>query len=163
MNFTQLRRQYHLRICKELLRIKADSKKEDYPNNADGDSKISVRIAWEIVKQLCSKPIYGSISGQRAGSSFQEITKEFIEKTFQLLHHIRPGKWIYSINTSISNFSQYQDLAVIEEVVKESPELTTTLGTDYIVSPDIVIGREPEPDKEINKNQKLVRVNAFFS
>jgi hypothetical protein len=156
MNCAQLRRQYHLRICKELLRIKEDSKKGDYPNNADGDSKISVRIAWEVVNQLCTKPIYGSVSGQKAGTTFQEITKDFLEKTFQLLQHIRPGKWLYSINTSISNFNQYRDLAAIHDVIKESPELATTLGTDYIVSPDIVIGREPEPDKEINKNEKLV-------
>ncbi|MFQ5709410.1 MAG: NgoMIV family type II restriction endonuclease, partial [bacterium] len=113
-------------------------------------------IAWEIVGQLCGKPVYGTISGQKAGTIFQQITKDFLEKAFELLQHIRPGKWIYSINTPISNFDQYKDLAEIEKAIKGNRELATTLGSDYIVSPDIVIGRKPEPEKEINKSQKLV-------
>ena len=156
MKFAQLRQEYHRKICKDLLRIRKDSKKGDYPNNADGDSKISVRIAWEIAKQLCSKPVYGTISGQQAGTIFQQITKDYLEKTFELLKHIRPGKWIYSINTAISSFDQYKDLAKIERIVKGNPDLATTLGSDYIVSPDIVIGRKSVPDNEINKNQRLV-------
>jgi hypothetical protein len=156
MKIAQLRQEYHRKICKDLLRIRKDSKKGDYPNNADGDSKISVRIAWEIAKQLCSKPAHGSISGQQAGMIFQQITKDFLEKTFELLKHIRPGKWIYSINTAISKFDQYKDLAEIERIVKGNPELATTLGSDYIVSPDIVIGRQPVSDSEINKKQRLI-------
>ncbi|MFQ5674860.1 MAG: NgoMIV family type II restriction endonuclease [bacterium] len=103
----QLRKKYHNRICKDLIRIRKDSKKGDYPNNADGDSKISVKIAWAIINQLHHKPIHGNISGQKAGTLFQRITKDFLEDTFELLQHIRPGKWQYSINTAISNFDQY--------------------------------------------------------
>ncbi|MFQ5649005.1 MAG: NgoMIV family type II restriction endonuclease [bacterium] len=141
MKFAQLRKEYHRRICRDLLRIGRDSRKGDYPNNADADSKISVAIAWEIVGQLCDQPVSGTISGQKAGTIFQQITKDFIEKTFELLQHIRPGKWIYSINT----------------------ERVTTLGSDYIVSPDIVIGRKPEPRKEINKGQKLLGKNHLVA
>lgn len=156
MKFSQLRKEYHQRICSDLLRIRKDSKKGDYPNNADGDSKISVRIAWEIASQLCDKPVFGTISGQKAGTVFQQITKDFLEKAFEFLQHIRPGKWIYSINTAISNFDQYKDLAEIEKVIKGNRQLATTLGSDYIVSPDIVIARKPETEKEINKIKKLV-------
>lgn len=156
MKFAQLRKEYHRRICRDLLRIRKDSRKGDYPNNADGDSKISVRIAWEIVGQLCAEPVSGAISGQKAGTIFQQITRDFLEEAFELLQHIRPGKWIYSINTAISNFDQYKDLAEIEKVIKGNRELATTLGSDYIVSPDIVIARQPEPENEINKSQRLV-------
>ncbi|MFQ5639367.1 MAG: NgoMIV family type II restriction endonuclease [bacterium] len=156
MRFAKLRREYHRTICRDLLKVKKDSKKGDYPNNADGDSKISVKIAWEILNQICDKRTYGSISGQKAGTIFQQITKEYLEKTFESLQHIRSGKWIYSINTAISNFDQYKDLAEIEKVIKGNRELAATLGSDYIVSPDIVIGREPISDNEINKIKKLV-------
>lgn len=156
MKIAQLRKKYHNRICKDLIRIRKDSKKGDYPNNADGDSKISVKIAWAIINLLHHKPIHGNISGQKAGTLFQRITKDFLEDTFELLQHIRPGKWQYSINTAISNFDQYKDLADIENIVKNNPELVTTLGPDYIVSPDIVIGREPVSDNDINQKQKLV-------
>jgi len=156
MSFSQLRQEYHRKICKDLLRVRKNSKKGDYPNNADGDSKASVKIAWGILSQICKKPAYGSISGQKAGTIFQQITMEFLEQTFEFLQHIRPGKWIYSINTAISNFDQYRDLAEIEKVVKANRELATTLGSDYIVSPDIIIGRNPVSDNEINKGRKLI-------
>ena len=156
MKFTRLRKKYHDEICKKLLGVKKDRKKGDYPNNADGDSKISVRIAWEILHQICGNPTYTKISGQKAGTIFQQITQDFLKETFTLLHHIRPGKWIYSINTAISKFDQYRDLAAIDQLIKNNPELATTLGSDYIVSPDIVIGRYPEMESEINKRQELV-------
>lgn len=163
MKIEQLRKKFHSQICKELLRIGKDSRKGDYPNNADGDSKISVKIAWGIVKRICDKPIYGKIPGQRAGSIFQEIVKDFVQDTFGLLPHIRPGNWIYSINNVISNYDQYKDLAEIEKIIKKNKELSTSLGSDYIVSPDIVIGRMPESEKEINKHQKLVNTNNSFA
>ena len=156
MKLAQLRKEYHRRICKDLLRIRKDSKKGEYPNNADGDSKISVKIASGIVGYLCENPIYGAISGQKAGMLFQEATKGFLEKAFELLQHLRPGKWSYSINTAISNFDQYKDLAEIAEVIRRNRELATTLGSDYIVSPDIVIGREPELETDINKREEVL-------
>jgi len=84
------------------------------------------------------------------------ITKDFLEESFGLLQHIRPGKWIYSANTAISSFDQYKDLAEIEKLVKKNRELATTLGQDYVVSPDIIIAREAVSDNEINQTQKLI-------
>jgi len=160
MKIAQLRKEYHQIACRELIRIRKDSKKGNYPNNADGDSKISARIAWGIINQLCSKPTYGNVTGQKAGTIFQQITKDFLQNTFELLQHIRPGMWNYSVNTAISNFDQYKDLAEIEKVARSSKELATTLGQDYIVSPDIIISRMPVPDEEINKIQKLINASS---
>lgn len=36
------------------------------------------------------------------------------------------------------------------------PRLQTILGTEYLVTPDIVIARKPCSDREINRNQALV-------
>lgn len=156
MSISKLRKKYHKDICDQLLRIRKNSDKGDYPNNADGDSKISVRIAWEVAKKLTKNPSFGNISGQQAGSIFEQITKDFLQNSFNLLQHIRPGKWIYSTNTSISEFDQYRDLASIDEIVKKNKALASTLGQDYLISPDIVIGRKPISDKEINKNKIIV-------
>jgi len=133
-----------------------NSVKGDYPNNADGDSKISVNIAKEILSQLCSKPIYENISGQRTGKIFEIITKDFIEKSFNLLNHIRPGDWSYYIETEISNFEQYKDLADIDAFLRENKKLATTFGHDYIIKPDIIVGRKPVSDNELNKIYKIV-------
>lgn len=159
MDIIQLRKNYHGEICKKLLIVHGNKQKGDYPNNADGDSNISVKIAWGILNKLVKKPKYGSISGQTAGKIFEDITKVFIEKAFGLLLHLRPGKWHYYIENEISNFEQYKDLAEIELELKKNQKLASTFGKDYIIKPDIVIGREPITDNEINLKEKLIGNN----
>jgi hypothetical protein len=78
------------------------------------------------------------------------------ELAFALLHHLRPGKWHYSTQTPISDFDQYEHLANLERIVGQDNELASALGTDYIIKPDIVIGRWPVSDEEINQNQTVV-------
>jgi len=158
MNIFELRKSYHKEICEKLIRIRKSSKKGDYPNNADGDSKISVKIAWGILNQICNNPQYGNLSGQTAGKIFEEITKNFIEKSFNLLNHLRPGKWHYFIETEISNFEQYRDLAEVEDELKKNKKLASTFGQDYIVKPDILISRESISEEDINKNKKIIDI-----
>lgn len=156
MSIIKLRKSYHEEICKKLIRVRRNSKKGDYPNNADGDSKISVKIAWGILNKLCKKPKFGNLSGQTAGKIFEEVTKDFIAKSFNSLHHLRPGKWYYCIETEISNFEQYRDLAEVEDELKKNKKLASVFGLDYIIKPDILISREPISDNEINKTKKLI-------
>lgn len=163
MTISKLRKEYHKKVVDQLLRIRKNPSKGDYPNNADGDSKISVKIAWEIVDKITKKPVVGSISGQEAGNIFEKLNKEFLEKSFKELVHLRPGKWTYSTNTNIAIFDQYRDLALITSLVKNNKELASTLGQDYLISPDIVIARKPIKDDEINLNKKLLNKKDRFS
>ncbi len=160
--FDKFRENYHQKICKQLLRIRKNKGKGNYPNNADGDSKISVKIAWGIINLLTKKPIYGNISGQEAGHIFEQLTKEYIEEAFKCINHLRPGKWNYSTHTGISKFDQYRDLAYLDEYIKNNKELASTFGLDYLISPDIVVSREPVSDKEINRDKKII-VNRDLS
>ena len=157
MTLYDIRKGYHKKIWKQLLRIRKNKTKGDYPNNADGDSKISVKIAWGITNLITNKPLYGDISGQEAGHIFEQLTKEYIEETFELLSHLRPGHWKYSTHTEISKFDQYRDLASLDSLIKTNKELASTLGQDYLISPDIVISREPVDDDTINKEKELLR------
>lgn len=163
MTISQIRKRYHRRICGDIVRIIRRDGSDDYPNFADGSNTASRQIAWEIIREIGCQPEYGSLTGQTAGSLFEQITKGFLEESFSLLQHIRPGKWIYSINTAISNFDQYRDLAEIEKVVRANRELATTLGKDYVVSPDIIIAREPLSDEEINRNNTLISQKQPFA
>ena len=156
MTITEIRKKYHQRICHDIIRIVKKTGASDYPNNADGSNTASKEIAWQIVKLIGCQPQYGRISGQTAGNLFEIITKDFLQEAFELLQHLRPGRWVYAVNTAISDFDQYEDLAKIEAVVKSYRELATTLGQDYIISPDITIAREPVPDEEINRRQPLI-------
>ena len=151
-----LRDKYHQDIFDKLLRIRKNSRKGDYPNNADGDSKISVSLAWEIIRQTGISPSFGDISGQSKGYIFEEINRDFLKKAFSRLQHLRPGNWIYSIQSKISDFDQYKHLADIEKIIIQNSQLASSLGKNYIISPDIVLARIPLSDSEINKNKRLI-------
>ena len=155
MSIAELRKAYHRRICEEIIRLQKDGKTQ-YHNFADKGSKASRAIAQGIVDRLGCSPSYAGLSAQTAGGLFEAITKDFLERSFALLYHLRPGKWYYSTQTPISDFDQYEHLANLERIVGQDNELASALGTDYIIKPDIVIGRWPASDEEINREQAVL-------
>lgn len=157
MNLFDLRKAYHRRICKEIVRVVKDSKRDfEYPNFADVGNAASVALAWSIVKQLGYQTQTEVIKGQTSGGRFEEITKDFLEQAFALLHHLRPGEWRYTTQSAISSFDQYAHLAILEDIIHMNSELASALGKDYIVKPDIVVGRLPVTDTEINQQGQVL-------
>ncbi len=116
MNITELRTEYHKHICEEIIRIQKSKNGEEYPNFADVGSTHSKKVAWGILSRINYTQNYEKLKGgQTAGRSFEVMTREFIQKSFTLLRHLRPGSWHYSTNnTDISNFDQYEHLAHID-------------------------------------------------
>ncbi len=129
-----------------------------YPSNADGDSTTSISIAQAIFDQIESKAkLAGRLAGQISGSKFEQITRSFIEETFTALTPLRPGTWSFSPSKKgIFRFEQYSHLAELLRVAAENPELAVVLGSDYVIAPDILVVREPEPDEVINSKELLV-------
>ena len=113
-----------------------------------------------MLKQIDVSLHPGKISGQTAGRHFEEATKEFLEAAFGALFHLRPGKWVYSVQGSITDFAQYAHLATLAKLIQSSKELRTTLGS-YVVKPDIVIGRMPFTDDEINARDLMVEPDSW--
>ena len=131
------------------------------PSNADRASKISVDIANGIVSRLGSNISAARLPGQASGSRFERVCEEFLAATFPLLGHLRPGKWTIGRLGSrnrmgIASYEQYQHLEELSALASDNPLLASALGTDYLISPDIVIGREPETDEAINALNLLV-------
>ena len=56
----------------------------------------------------------------------------------------------------IEQFEQYQHLDELGKLAKENVSLASALGSDYIIKPDIVIGRDPESDVFINQPCPIV-------
>jgi hypothetical protein len=150
MSINELRRKYHERICKEIIRIKTERKKQlEYPNFSDGSQKSSRDIGMGIVK-LLGWEINNTeeLKEQTAGNRFEKITLDFLKESFLLLQHIRPGKWQYHIEKPISEFHQYSYL--------REKSLTNFIGGVYIVKPDIVISRLPISDQDINQTETVI-------
>jgi len=159
MNFLQLRQKYHRNVCEKIIRITHKKDRDSYPNIADGSNLASKKIAWELINLIGCSNSSEPIPGQTAGNLFELVTKKFLEEAFGLLQHLRPGKWMYSIKSDISHFDQYKDLAKIDKIVRNNVDLATTIGLNYIVKPDIVIGRIPVSESEINEPRRLVDLN----
>ncbi len=155
MSLSDLRRQYHTQLCEKIIRL-SDKGKNEYPNFADRDNVSSRTIAWGIIRRMGYIANYQVMSGQTAGKLFEALTKDFLAAAFALLHHLRPGQWYYSTEEPISAFAQYEHLTQLEKLVEQNNDLATALGRDYIVHPDIVIGRRPVTDADINQYRQLI-------
>jgi NgoMIV restriction enzyme len=129
-----------------------------FPSNADGDSSSSIAIAQAIFDQIQTeaKP-GGRLAGQVSGSKFEQITRLFVEETFSLFGDLRPGKWDFEPEKrSIFRFEQYHHLAELAQVAAQNPEIAVLLGSDYLIAPDVLVVRDPEPDSTINARNVLV-------
>ena len=156
MSLANLRQAYHHCICRDIIRVMADQSVTGYLNFADGSSRASRAIAWGIAKRLAYNPNSGSIKGQTCGDLFETVTLGFLRDAFEQLQHLRPGRWHYANDLMISRFDQYEHLLELQRISQENSSIAVALGTDYIVRPDIVIGRWSVPDEEINRYQKII-------
>lgn len=151
---TILRASFHDRLARQVLGFR-----KGVPNIADSGSAVSKSIASSMLEIM--KATHGEISssGQTLGKEFGDLVCEFLGSSFEKLHHIRPGKWRFSTSQAsagIGAYEQYEHLGHIQRILDANPELKTALGGDYLVTPDIVVGRMPVHDDEINATDKIV-------
>jgi len=153
MFIARLRNKYHRNLCKKIVFIR-----KGIPNFADSGSKTSVAIALKITDRLNYPLAKKAPPGQTAGILFEQITKDFLKDSFKLLHHLRPGKWLFAINQNISHFDRYEHVTNLQRMLQEKTEFAAALGGDYLVTPDITVERYPVADSEINQTTGAVGV-----
>lgn len=156
MKLEELRKEYHRSICEDIIRIKTNKDGIEYPNFADAGNSSSINFARGIVNRIGCEFNNDIVHGQTAGGNFENITMEFIKNSFSLLMHLRPGSWNYSVGMAISEFDQYLHLAVLDQMIQDYGELASIIGQDYIIKPDIVVGRSPVSDEEINSETPVI-------
>lgn len=155
--FAEMRRAFHARLLQSTLTVNTAG----VATNADKDSNASKNIAAGIASLLGVETIGERIAGQTSGHQFESICAEFVRETFLKLSHLRPGHWdVRQVNArnrlAIAQFEQYAHLVALDKAAKRDPELAAALGSDYTISPDIVIARLPEGDDVINQNDFIV-------
>lgn len=168
----EMRSDYHAKLGQQVIRFSAGADREDmtYPNFADCGSRSSVLIANGIVEALrIPRQKSRSIPGQRAGALFEKLTCKFIEHAFTAISHMRPGKWKYlTSQTQISGFAQYRHLKVLDDLVRDNRDLSTALGYDYLVTPDIIVARSTVSRDDVNgqavvlNRQDLATLTSFL-
>ncbi len=157
---SELRTQYHAKILSKLLGRRGPA---GAFSNADSGSKASKEIAERMAQRLSAQthnsPCRKLPSEQTLGNVFARLTEEFLEAAFRRLHHLRPGDWVFSTSQDtkgISRHHQYEHLAQLEDLLRQHPELRSTLGGDYLITPDITVSRRPVSDQEINRRGDFV-------
>ena len=153
----EARRKFHSTLISSfVLSISGDG----VPSNADRANTPSLEIAHRIASSL-GAATHAKLPAQTSGTLFEGAVCDFIKETFPKLQHLRPGKWdVFNLGNnseySTSSFSQYAHLAYLADVMKRERDLSTVLGNDYVVAPDIVVSRQLCSDAEINAPGRFV-------
>jgi len=163
--FAEARRKFHKNLLNTALTVNSAG----VASNADSSNVTSKKIAKGITDLLIGtlgpmkKGIAASerLAGQTAGNQFEIICALFVRSTFLKLRHLRPGSWeVYQVTgrsrLAIADFEQYAHLVALDRAAQNDPELAAALGSDYTITPDIVVVRSTEPDSTINAASVIV-------
>lgn len=155
--FAETRKAFHAALLETTLTISP----EGVASNADSSNKMSKAVAKGIAELLQAETIGERIAGQTSGNQFEGICAEFVKKTFLKLEHLRPGIWdVHQVSgrnrLEIARYEQYAHLVALDRAAKADAELAAALGSDYTITPDIVVVRETEDDSTINTPTQLV-------
>ena len=155
--FSDARKAFHATLLESILTISSAG----VPSNADKDSKSSVSIAKGIADLLKAEVIGERIAGQTSGSRFEVVCTDFVRSTFLNLSHLRPGKWdVHQVGgrnrLEIARYEQYSHLIALDRAAKNDAALAAALGSDYTITPDIVVVRDTEDDSAINSCAHLI-------
>ena len=159
--FTEYREQLHQTICCDIL----GRRSAGHLSNADSGSRTSKTIADGIAERM-GFPLCENIPpGQQAGKRFEDAVRDYLRSAFGALNHLRPGQWIYEtgkdMSSSIGAFDQYEHLESVAEALHKNPELKASLGGDYLVTPDVIVGRVPVPDSTINEDEQVLKTDLL--
>jgi hypothetical protein len=155
--FLEARIAYHAALLKETLTING----KGVVSNADSSSVASKAIAKGIADLLKAETQGERIAGQTSGNQFEAACASFVAETFAKLAHLRPGPWdIHQVSSrnrlEIARYEQYSHLVALDRAAKNDAELAAALGSDYTITPDIVVVRHTVEDGAINAHGRLV-------
>ena len=130
-------------------------------SNADSGQNASKEIALSMANSLGAPTIDAKLDGQSSGDRFEKTCADYVQRTFGLLSHLRPGAWsVLHVRSRdklvIADYEQYAHLAELATLARANPALAAALGSDYAISPDVIVVRDTEVDSVINAPSPLV-------
>jgi len=107
------------------------------PNCADVDNAESLRIGAGMLDALGVVRDRPSAVPDHPGVPLEVAVRDHLGGTLPDLHPDR--RWVVARGTYITEFDQYGHLSELDELVQENPELRITIGTDYLIKPDVTV------------------------
>jgi hypothetical protein len=122
--------------------------KASKPNMADGSSPTSVAIAAELLNALRITHKIEHV-GQTAGKELEVAIEKHLAEA--LPTEIAHAPLAVSRRPPITEFSQYEHLALLEELIQadSTRTLKASIGTDYVIKPDVTVGLERGWDESL--------------
>jgi hypothetical protein len=107
------------------------------PNFADVDNAESMRIAAGVLDELAvPRDEVSDVPKDPGGPLEQEVCDHLATTLFGL----QPDRvWLVARGVIITKFDQYAHLSQVDELVRANPELRITIGTDYLIKPDVTV------------------------
>ncbi|MFE0454868.1 NgoMIV family type II restriction endonuclease [Streptomyces sp. NPDC058914] len=118
---------------------KPESKKRKQlvPNIVDVGNEQSIDLAIEIMSLLGVGHDNIRPSRENPGKLFEVAVLDHLRK--QLRQYEATSVWTVERGKPANGFAQYAHLRAVDELMADSPELRATIGTDYMVTPDITV------------------------
>ena len=159
--FLEARKAFHAALLESTLTINSAG----VVSNADSSNTTSKAIARGIADFLKAETVGERMAGQTSGNQFEGICAGFVPQTFLKLGHLRPGSWhVHQVSgrnrLEIAKYEQYAHLIALDRAARADAELAAALGSDYTITPDIVVARAAEDDHVINAPAFLVDDNV---
>ncbi|HEX9352292.1 MAG TPA: NgoMIV family type II restriction endonuclease, partial [Streptosporangiaceae bacterium] len=107
------------------------------PNFADVDSAESMRIAAGVLDQLAVARDAVSDVPKDPGGPLEQAVCDHLGWVLQRKDPERG--WRIERGAVITRFDQYAHLSEVDALVRANPQLRVTVGTDYLIRPDVTV------------------------
>ena len=107
------------------------------PNFADVDNAESMRICAGVLDELGVPGNEVSDVPEAPGGPLERAVRDHLRDALPRLH--RDVWWDVSRGAVITQFDQYAHLSEVDELVRANPQLRITIGTDYLIKPDVTV------------------------
>lgn len=113
------------------------------PNVADVDNVESLTLAARMMANLgIQDPNLGAVPAHsppsNPGSHLEDLVRSTLEANLQVLDPTR--QWQVRRGALITDYAQYAHLTAIDALIRADPNLRVTVGRDYLIKPDVVVG-----------------------
>jgi hypothetical protein len=145
------RRALHARLVSErvLANRRGKGKTTTYAvTSADRDNAGSVRSSELMAEAVCKSLGIAGLgetkdTDDNIGAAFARAIRDFVEMCLQGIPSTSQPWTVGEKGSDIRKFAQYEHLDQVDALVREHAALRPYLGTDYLVTPDIVVSRMP--------------------
>jgi hypothetical protein len=113
------------------------------PNAADVDSAESIRIAAGVLDCLEIPRSVSPAVPKDPGAPLEQAVHDHLGRA---LPHRNPHRfWIVGRGSVITKFDQYAHLSEVDALVRANPQLRISVGMDYLIKPDVIVGLADVP------------------